>query len=315
MPILHTVYFRLREDDDVEARIPECVALFNEHKGITASVVKGKFAAVCGLAAPTDAVFTHVEVLVADSHEALHAYLHGDAHLNVWIPLIKPNLEDIVVFDHDLPTPFTGVAGSQALSLLLKLRVDAEQEALASSAAMQLSLLIAGVSNVYFAPHGGGGLDKAALIDKLDWPDKSQGVTCTCTQLTQPPHLILPLCPPSPPPSPLPLPPGFTHCLTIVATGAAAIERLLHSTELKNWLTGLTPQGHAAMVSPLEPSHEVAYPIYRDLAAKHVLITGGAQGIGLAVSRASCTRTSRGNASALRVLHFCIYLCYCVHVH
>uniref|UniRef100_A0A7S0HQC8 Stress-response A/B barrel domain-containing protein n=1 Tax=Phaeocystis antarctica TaxID=33657 RepID=A0A7S0HQC8_9EUKA len=253
MPILHTVYFRLREDDDVEAKIPGCVALFNEHKGITASVVKGKFAAVCGLAAPTDAVFTHVEVLVADSHEALHAYLHGDAHLNVWIPLIKPNLEDIVVFDHDLPTPFTGVAGSQALSLLLKLRVDAEQEALASSAAMQLSLLIAGVSNVYFAPHGGGGLDKAALIDKLDWPDKSQ---------------------------------GFTHCLTIVATGAAAIERLLRSTELKNWLTGLTPQGHAAMVSPLEPSHEVAYPIYRDLAAKHVLITGGAQGIGLAVSRA-----------------------------
>ena len=161
--------------------------------------MKGKFAAVCGLAAPTDAVFTHVEVLVADSHEALHAYLHGDAHLNVWIPLIKPNLEDIVVFDHDLPTPFTGVAGSQALSLLLKLRVDAEQEALASSAAMQLSLLIAGVSNVYFAPHGGGGLGKAALIDKLDWPDKSQGVTCTCTQLTQPPHLILPLYPPSPP--------------------------------------------------------------------------------------------------------------------
>ena len=100
-----------------------------------------------------------------------------------------------------------------------------------------------------------------------------------------------------------------------MATGAAAIERLLHSTELKNWLTGLTPQGHAAMVSPLEPSHEVAYPIYRDLAAKHVLITGGAQGIGLAVSRASCTRTSRGNASALRVLHFCIYLCYCVHAH
>ena len=167
--------------------------------------MKGKFAAVCGLAAPTDAVFTHVEVLVADSHEALHAYLHGDAHLNVWIPLIKPNLEDIVVFDHDLPTPFTGVAGSQALSLLLKLRVDAEQEASASSAAMQLSLLIAGVSNVYFAPHGGGGLGKAALIDKLDWPDKSQGVTCTCTQLTQPPHLILPLYPP-PPPFPAPAP-------------------------------------------------------------------------------------------------------------
>ena len=65
MPILHTVYFRLRDDDgDVEARIPECVALFNEHKGITASVVKGTYhAAVCGLAAPADAVFTHVEVL------------------------------------------------------------------------------------------------------------------------------------------------------------------------------------------------------------------------------------------------------------
>ena len=65
MPILHTVYFRLRDDDgDVEARIPECVALFNEHKGITASVVKGTYhAAVCGLAAPANAVFTHVEVL------------------------------------------------------------------------------------------------------------------------------------------------------------------------------------------------------------------------------------------------------------
>ena len=64
MPILHTVYFRLRDDDgDVEARIPECVALFNEHKGITASVVKGTYhAVVCGLAAPADAVFTHVEV-------------------------------------------------------------------------------------------------------------------------------------------------------------------------------------------------------------------------------------------------------------
>jgi hypothetical protein len=48
----------------VEARIPECVALFNEHKGITASVVKGTYhAVVCGLAAPADAVFTHVEVL------------------------------------------------------------------------------------------------------------------------------------------------------------------------------------------------------------------------------------------------------------
>ena len=113
-------------------------------------------------------------MLVADSHEALHAYLHGDAHPNVWMPLIKPNLEDIVVFDHNLPMPFTGVAGSQALSLLLKLppRVDSEQEASGSSAAMQL---VAGVSNVYFAPHGGGGLDKAALIGKLDWPDKSQG--------------------------------------------------------------------------------------------------------------------------------------------
>ena len=190
MPILHTVYCRLREDDDVEAKIPECVALFNEHKGITASVVKGRYhAAVCGLAAPADAVFTHVEVLVADSHEALHAYLHGDAHLNVWIPLIKPNLEEIVVFDHDLPTPFTGVAGSQALSLLLKLRVDAEQEASASSAAMQLSLLIAGVSNVYFAPHGGGGLDKAALIGKLDWPDKSQGAHVHAAHAATPPFI------------------------------------------------------------------------------------------------------------------------------
>ena len=200
MQILHTVYLGLREDDNVEARIPECVALLNEQKGITASVPF----TTAGAASPQTAAY--VVVLVADSHEALHAYLHGDAHLNVWIPLIKPNLEEIVVFDHDLPTPFTGVAGSQALSLLLKLRVDAEQEASASSAAMQLSLLIAGVSNVYFAPHGGDGLGKATLIDKLEWPDKSQGVTCTCTQLTQPPHLILPLCPPSPPPFPAPAP-------------------------------------------------------------------------------------------------------------
>ena len=251
-------------------------------------------------------------MLVADSHEALHAYLHGDAHLNVWMPLIKPNLEDIVVFDHDLPTPFTGVAGSQALSLLLKLppRVDAEQEASASSAAMQLSQLVAGVSNVYFAPHGGGGLDKAALIGKLDWPDKSQGAHGT--QHTQAPHLsFLPLLefrvystikialqatpgvyPPSPPILPA-LPLGFTHCLTVVANGAAAIERLLRSAELKNWLTGLTPHGHAAMVSPLEPSHEVAYPIYRDLASKHVLVTGGAQGIGLAVNAAPPARVHR----------------------
>ena len=130
-------------------------------------------------------------MLVADSHEALHAYLHGDAHLNVWMPLIKPNLEDIVVFDHDLPTPFTGVAGSQALSLLLKLppRVDAEQEASASSAAMQLSQLVAGVSNVYFAPHGGGGLDKAALIGKLDWPDKSQGAHVHAAHAATPPFI------------------------------------------------------------------------------------------------------------------------------
>jgi len=44
--------------------------------------------------------------------------------------------------------------------------------------------LVAGVSNVYFAPHGGGGLDKAALIGKLDWPDKSQGA-----HVPAPPHL------------------------------------------------------------------------------------------------------------------------------
>ena len=78
-----------------------------------------------------------------------------------------------------------------------------------------------------------------------------------------------------------------------MATGAAAIERLLRSAELNNWLTGLTPQGHAAMVSPLEPPHEVAYPIYRDLASKHVLVTGGAQGIGLAVNAAPPARVHR----------------------
>ena len=196
MPILHTVYFRLRDDDALEAKIPECVSLFNELKGIKASVVKGVYqASVCGLAAPAGAVFTHVALLVADSHEALHAYLHGDAHLKVWIPLIKPHLEDIVVFDNDLATPFTGIAGSHALSLLLKLSPqNAEQEAETTSAAMQFPLAIAGLSSVHFAPHGGGGLDKAALIEKLEWPDKAQGAQTIAR--THPAHASPPL--PSP---------------------------------------------------------------------------------------------------------------------
>ena len=296
MPILHTVYFRLRDDDALEAKIPECVSLFNELKGIKASVVKGVYqASVCGLAAPAGAVFTHVALLVADSHEALYAYLHGDAHLKVWIPLIKPHLEDIVVFDNDLATPFTGIAGSHALSLLLKLSPqNAEQEAETTSAAMQFPLAIAGLSSVHFAPHGGGGLDKAALIEKLEWPDKAQGAqtiarartprmrsrlspprwhapppptcgtctcTCTCTCAHAHAHVHVHvarahMCMYAALVSRDPCNyPGFTHCLSVVATDASGLERLLGSTELQAWLTGLAPPGYAAMVARLASAY------------------------------------------------------------
>ena len=269
MQILHTVYLGLREDDNVEARIPECVALLNEQKGITASVPF----TTAGAASPQTAAY--VVVLVADSHEALHAYLHGDAHLNVWIPLIKPNLEEIVVFDHDLPTPFTGVAGSQALSLLLKLQRSRRRrrrpQRCSSRCWSPASATSTSLRTVATA--------SARLPSSTSWNGLTSRKVSRARARSSHSHPTssFPSAHLHPPPSPLPLPPGFTHCLTVVATGAAAIERLLRSAELKNWLTGLAPQGHAAMVSPLEPSHEVAYPIYRDLASKHVLITGGAQ--------------------------------------
>ena len=103
-------------------------------------------------------------------------------------------------------------------------------------------------------------MGKAELLETVNWPDKSQ---------------------------------GRTHCLTVVANDAAALQRLLTSDAASEWLTTLKPKLNVptlSLITPLGSLHarplRGPHPTYSDLKGKHVLITGGAAGIGLGVVRA-----------------------------
>merc|ERR1711998_802422 len=98
--------------------------------------------------------------------DALRAYLHSGAHLDVWIPLIKPRLEQIVVFDNALPITMGGIDGSFVYSQLLQLPPQSQEFDGAESAAKAVTRWpseLSGLTFALFEPYGGGGLGKAEL--------------------------------------------------------------------------------------------------------------------------------------------------------
>ena len=221
MAVLHTVFFRMREDDDAEAKIPDCVTSFNSLKGIKASISRQ----IPGFAHAGMERFTHAEVMTAESVEALSGFLHSDTHIHTWMPTIKNRLDEIVVFDNALPVPMTGPAGSLVYSLLVPaLHLGADETATLALTAGKFPSSMAGINFALFAPYGSGGEDKAGLLSKLNWPDKAS---------------------------------SFTHCLTVVATNQACLRQLLESKELSAWEERLRTEVHlcACMVSPLGAAH------------------------------------------------------------
>jgi hypothetical protein len=226
--VLHTVLFNLDEDAAAEAAMPPVIEAFNAVPGIRASVArpteskeresaaKGQRNTCSGLGGSCN--FTHVELLTADSVRSLRRYLHGDEHKEVWMPLIKPRLKEILVFDCGLEAHLAEGApeGALVLSALFKLPTLTVEESMTAAAESALFSTLAGVRLSSFAPYGGFGMGKADLMEAVDWTDKSA---------------------------------GRTHCLTVVVDDGAALERVLSSPSTHKWLATLEPKMEAPTLS------------------------------------------------------------------
>lgn len=238
--ILHTVYFKFRDSDSsFESQLQEMLETgFNSLPGIKASIAPhgghsgvGKTELLNLLEWPDKTYgYTHCELLVADDTAALKAYLHSDAHLKVWIPAIKESLESILVFDNPLllPHPFSVPTPSNAIlhTVFFKLpKIDASKTAALARLCNEQFNALPGITAT-FAVHGDhGGVEKAMLLNELDWADKTQ---------------------------------GFTHCELLIADDVTALKAYLHSdAHLKVWIPAIRDDLEDIIVfdSPLKAIH------------------------------------------------------------
>lgn len=219
--ILHVALFKFREstqefEDDLQKMLKSG---FNSLPGIQASVASYGSSSILNKAMFLEQIvvpdkshgYTHCEVIIAEDLTALKGFLHSDAHVKVWIPAIKDNLESIIVMDTPLiiPYPFTVPNCNEALIRIVFFKlpsVDAtETEQLARLIEKEFNA-IAGIT-ASFAACGADNLDKNQLLEALSWPDKSH---------------------------------GYTHCKLLVANSLDALKDFSHSDALsKVWIPAI----------------------------------------------------------------------------
>uniref|UniRef100_A0A7S3K6H5 Stress-response A/B barrel domain-containing protein n=1 Tax=Aureoumbra lagunensis TaxID=44058 RepID=A0A7S3K6H5_9STRA len=93
--IQHTVLFKFPDLDEASENKDEMdmiVKKFDSLEGISAKFAKGE---------GSDG-WTHCLFVIADTSEALKAYLHHDYHLKEWMNAVKPFGKGIIVFDSEL---------------------------------------------------------------------------------------------------------------------------------------------------------------------------------------------------------------------
>lgn len=157
--------------------------------------------------------FTHCLLIVADSPKALKEYLHGPVQTQELSPTMGPFFQGVFVLDTDLAVSMCPRGKEDPVLMITALRFP-PHVAVGSPAYLAMQAAVGRFSEVpgvsaSLRHMGHNGLSKDQFYAKIEWPDRTF---------------------------------GMTHCLTVAADSPARLRELLDSDAHVAWLEAHVPE-------------------------------------------------------------------------